>query len=506
MQIARYIIALGIVLGAQGAGCGRDASEQESGSTLPTPQLQVGSGQAGRGGMEATHVASPGGHAQGSVFAPSGALRSGGTVANPGVSGSSSPEGETGTSSPVAGTGMRANEQASQPQPAVSLGATPASTGPCQPDAGQFELEVGPILASRCGGCHGEQADFGAPFSLTDYASIVAGDPGTRISDRMITALADGTMPPPGNLRPPPPEHETLVRWASCGQRAVEYPTGLVSSRPLFEASATPPADADVLELRATDFAVAAGTRDHYEDFFFDTLVEDDAFVHRIDVVVDNTRVVHHVALHYDDPNETYLYAWAPGTGAIEFPGGGLRIDRDTVLRLGIHYNNLTDHDEVDTSGVRMWVIPPEGKEYVMLDPATFDIRVPPDSTATAEATCIAANDFTIVAGMPHMHEIGDTFVHTITRADTGETETLIELEGWSFDLQFIYAMPMEVRAGDTMTIRCSYVNNQDRTVRGGFGTINEMCYDFLYVTPGDASVPCGNGFGNGTEYDPGFF
>ena len=374
----------------------------------------------------------------------------------------------------------------------------PSNAQSCVPDPAVFERDILPILDARCGACHGETTQAGAPFALTDYAAMVAGEPGKRISDRTFAALAQGTMPPAGNLRPPPSEHDMLVGWASCGQEQPEYPTGLVASRPIFQAPVEPPVGTELVELRAERFALPAGTTDLYQDFFFDGVVSDEVFVRRMDVAVDRPRVVHHITLHYHGDATNYLYAWAPGTGAVEFSDGGLRIGPQDGFRVEIHYNNPTEVDEVDSSGVQLWVAPPEGREYAMLDPATFAIQVPPMGTATAEAECVAANDFTIVAGMPHMHEIGDTFLHTVTRADSGQTETLIELEGWSFDLQFFYSMPMEIRTGDTMTIRCGYRNDKDRTVTGGLGTTDEMCFDFIYVTPRSASSPCGNGFGRG--------
>ena len=91
---------------------------------------------------------------------------------------------------------------------------------------------------------------------------------------------------------------------------------------------------------------------------------------------------------------------------------------------------------------------------------------------------------------MPHMHEIGDAYTHTLERMD-GTTESIIDLSGWSFDLQFFYEYDVEVKAGDTLKLTCKYVNDQDFDVRAGQGTTDEMCFNFMYVTPATASLDC---------------
>lgn len=67
----------------------------------------------------------------------------------------------------------------------------------------------------------------------------------------------------------------------------------------------------------------------------------------------------------------------------------------------------------------------------------------------------------------------------------------IIELSGWSFDLQYFYNMGVPVNAGDTMTITCNYRNDTAKTVMGGIATTDEMCYDFIYVTPANAELNC---------------
>jgi hypothetical protein len=200
--------------------------------------------------------------------------------------------------------------------------------------------------------------------------------------------------------------------------------------------------------------------------------------------------VVHHITVHYTS-DDSYLYAWAPGTGAVEFPEGGLRLRPSDRFRVEIHYNNGAHLENVrDSSGVAFYVADPAGTEYGMADPTTFRISVPPQSEGTASRDCVATRDYTILAGMPHMHQIGKSFLHEIVRKD-GSTEEIIKLDGWSFELQYFYDLQKTVKAGDTLRLRCTYYNPTNQTVTGGPNTTNEMCYNFMYVTPADARAEC---------------
>lgn len=393
-----------------------------------------------------------------------------------------------------AGSGGNAGSAGSAGSGGSAGNAGAAGTGgaECTPDAARFASDIAPILEQRCVGCHTTPPQFGAPFALTDYAALVSGTPGARIVDRIVAQLGNGTMPPAGNIRPTPDEHDTIVDWASCGTNTPPYPTSLVSDRPIFEADEAPPAGAERIELTAQGFSVPDGTKDQYQQFVFSNVVTSEKFVRRFDVTIDKSRVVHHITLHYANPgNDSYLYAWAPGTGAVQFPSGGLRVRPSDQFRVEIHYNNLSGEGSVnDSSGVVLFVEDPSGTEYAMLDPNTFAILVPPGSMGQAQANCTAGSDFTILAGMPHMHEIGDTYSHKLMRMD-GSTESIVELSGWSFDLQFFYRFDVDVKAGDTMTIRCGYVNDKNTSVIGGLGTTDEMCYNFMYVTPADAVLTC---------------
>lgn len=361
----------------------------------------------------------------------------------------------------------------------------------CVPAASNYDDTIHPILEAKCGTCHGEEPQFGAPYSLVDgYDDLIAGSDGSRKVDRALDAVLSGRMPQESGEPLTHNELDTLVGWLSCGTEHADDPTGLVANRDVWEAPPSAPAGATPIELTAVNESVGLDAIDDYREFSFANIVQADQFIRRIEPIIDESRVLHHITLTRPQ-GFPFLYAWAPGTQAIEFPDGGIRLTPNQELKIQIHYNNGAGvEDAVDSSGVRLWVSDPTGTEYGMASPSTWNISVPPNSTQSVTQTCTATMDFTVVAGFPHMHEIGSTFNHDVIRSD-GTVDNLINLTGWSFESQYFYEMDVDVRAGDRLEMTCGYDNPHDYTVRAGEGTTDEMCFDFLVVTPASAMTQC---------------
>lgn len=372
-------------------------------------------------------------------------------------------------------------------------GGAGGGTPDCVPSAEAYETNAKPIIEAKCATCHADVPLYGAPFSLKNYDDLIAGPEGGRLVDSMVTALADGAMPPPGADLLTHPEFDTLIGWASCGEQHPDFAEGLKASRPVLPVDANPPVGSTPIELRAPGFDVTPTMLDHYQNFYFDNLVTEDKFIQRIEVYVDDSRVLHHVTLHYDNPNDhTYLYAWAPGGGPVAFPDGGMRVKPTDKFRVEIHYNNGAGIQGVkDTSGVTFYVSDAVGEEYVMLAPVTWNILVPAGEKRTSTIDCPVTQEITLYSGMPHMHEIGSTFRTQLERAD-GTVEEVVALSGWSFELQRFYDYDgIVAKPGDTIHIECTYDNYKDTTVFAGLGTASEMCYDFMYVKPASAKGMC---------------
>ena len=360
----------------------------------------------------------------------------------------------------------------------------------CVPSEAAFETNALRVIDTWCGECHGATPRFGAPFSLTEYAPLIEGEVGERIVDRMADELIQGTMPP-GNAGPMPhAEEDTLISWASCGAKHPHFDEDLEASQPVFRAPDEPPEGTVPVEITADEEPIGPTVLDDYRTFSFTNIVEEDKFIRRIEPVVDDGRVLHHITVRASTTSR-YLYTWAPGTSAIQFPDGGIRLRPNDRLEIEIHYNNGSGAEGVrDSSGVRLFLADVEGTEYTMLEPTSWMIWVPDGQQRDVTATCTARNDFTVLAGIPHMHEIGSTFDQWLIRED-GEREEMITLTGWSFEAQYFYEMPFEVHEGDQIELTCGFDNQTGSLVTAGLRTQDEMCYDFMYATPANAELDC---------------
>ncbi len=362
----------------------------------------------------------------------------------------------------------------------------------CIPNKDVFEQNILPALSRSCTSCHSEPVKYGAPFPLLDYDAIVADMGGLRISDQSLNELMLGTMPP-GNSVIVHEDLDTLVSWLSCGEEHPNPQAGVIASSPVFTTHKPASADYQIIDITAVDYVVSPTTLDHYEAFEFENLVTEDKFIRRFEPIIDDSRVLHHITLQYDlgSDSVTTLYAWAPGTGIVELPDGGLRLRPSDKLKITIHYNNGSGATDVkDSSGIRLYVDGTVGTEFGALGVITVGIKVDPHSMFSAVATCTASEEYTIFAGMPHMHGIGHEFKQEVVRTD-GTREELFHLTGWSFEYQPFYEMKTTIMVGDRLEATCTYKNDTDKTVYIGKNTDDEMCINFMYVTPATVSGRC---------------
>ena len=397
----------------------------------------------------------------------------------------------------------------------VAVGCTddPATpTADCVPSEAEWNASVQSIVMENCCRCHGATPNFGAPFTLLDYQAIMAGAEGERIVDEMHRQLSSGSMPPRGAEPPTVEQANAIAGWASCGEVTIEDTS--TASRTPFRAPDAAPEGLRAIDLFADDLAIAPDQLDNYQDIDFTNLTVEDVFIRRFEAVIDASQVVHHLTLRRGDPrmgdaNMKYLYAWAPGTGAIQFPDGGIRLRPGDNLRLQIHYNNGPGLEGIrDSSGVRLFVGPVQGLEYEMADPGpgASGFRIPARSSETVESTCEITESVRAIASMPHMHENGTAF-DLILQREGEAAASILELFSWSFETQLFYNLPVDLARGDLLTVRCEFENNTDSSIGAGPRTADEMCFAFTYVTPppqGAFCVRSGDGVATVLEYEPG--
>jgi len=384
----------------------------------------------------------------------------------------------------------------------------------CAPDRAVFESDIRPRLENYCGSCHGDVVQYGAPASLLDVDALHAPRAdGSRLVNLIADRIVDGSMPPVGMPRLPDADAQALVAWASCGAQTAPAATGLRATAPVFLSPGRGPEGLATIDLGATEHPVGADVRDAYRCFVFEPSITEDRFVRRFEMIYDETRVLHHLVLLRDPEKNAplgefdcidgtgmpagseYLYAWAPGTGAFQFPEGGLRVRPGDRFLVQIHYNNGAAIPDVrDSSGVRLYLDAPVGTEYGMIAVGPLEFEVPARGTATTTSRCTFDTASTVLAGMPHMHEKGSAFLQETQRAGAMRREPVVRLDGWSFETQLFYELPVTLAPGDSLVTSCTFDNPGSETVRTGPRTSDEMCFNFMYVTPPPTTRYCDEG------------
>jgi cytochrome c5 len=398
---------------------------------------------------------------------------------------------------------------------------SPAAGNACVPDRAQWDSTVRAHVERQCGACHGATPAYGAPSSLLDYDANLRPRNGARPVDRIAARLMDGTMPPAGTPAPNDDVSRAIVQWASCGAQTPPAGRGLRASRAVFRSPEVAPAGTEMWELRAGNFAVGPTEVDRYQCFTFTYGGAEPRFVRRFEFLGDRREVVHHVVLLRDNQmaapttpfvcnnmpeGSDYLYAWAPGQDALQFPEGGLRIVPGQRLVMQIHYNNgQALPNVVDNSGLRLYHAAPGGTEYGMVAIGPLAFQVPARSTVTAQSGCNITRESRLLTGMPHMHGWGSAFTQDIVRQG-GARESLIALQGWRFETELFYDFSTALHPGDRIETQCTFNNTSADMVRSGSRTSDEMCFNFAYVTPPPAERYCDQATGPADElaYAPG--
>lgn len=108
----------------------------------------------------------------------------------------------------AAGCVVEGDDVYERPETEAAGGSGPVGGGAGE---GPSWAEIGPILAEKCGPCHGEPLENGAPFSFLDYETAA------EKADRAVERTEAGTMPPEGWPRLTDAELDLLRAWAEAG-------------------------------------------------------------------------------------------------------------------------------------------------------------------------------------------------------------------------------------------------------------------------------------------------
>lgn len=210
-----------------------------------------------------------------------------------------------------------------------------------------------------------------------------------------------------------------------------------------------------------------------------------------------------------------WLGQWAPGTWKFNFPEEtGIRIEPGSALAVQMHYYIPEAPGEAD-AGTRLdikmseqveqpaFVYPQSRGKWLNAD-KNASMIIPPGDTTTYEVT----HEFEVLrryaahrtgveeehiealevhSANLHMHAFGLSGEITLVDPD-GRSETLLSVPRWDLrwqrDFTFVEpkVVPRDEIEATSLRLRCTYQNPTDEPVYGGFGSYDEMCFNFPYI------------------------
>ncbi len=366
--------------------------------------------------------------------------------------------------------------------------------------------DVAAIVAQHCGGCHGASPQFGAPMALAsveDFHAAARSDSSKRVYELAQRRIHDdgAAMPPPPNARLAAADLAPLDAWLGAGAPVSSATCGAAGGGGSDGGGGTtvPPMSCQPdLKLRpSTKWSMPTDTQDVYVCYGVDVPMGQKKHLIGFSPSIDNSKIVHHVALFESgtstSPTPTpcsltgqglgrVLYGWAPGGGALELPAQAGLPEQGTVhLVVQVHYNNLRALvGEQDATGVDICTtsqLRPADADLMAF--GTSNITIP--AHGTSDVTC----DFgfpqglplpiTVFSAMPHMHKLGKTISSTLI-PQVGASSSVVSVAAWDFNTQPWTKVSSTIQTGDTIRTRCAWSNTTDRTVTYGEGTADEMC------------------------------
>lgn len=210
-----------------------------------------------------------------------------------------------------------------------------------------------------------------------------------------------------------------------------------------------------------------------------------------------------------------WLAHWAPGMNGNVFPEGtGLRMKPGSALVVQMHYYTGDAPGEPDANTVLDFQLAPTVDRPAMHLPQTMNrwlagednesMVIGPRQMATYQVTDNLGDLMGYIASVTdvdedriesleiysanlHMHAIGHSGVVSLID-ENGRTETLLSIPRWDLDWQRDFAFT-EPKVFDrkqlertALSVQCTFENPNDHVVYGGFGSYDEMCFNFSYI------------------------
>ena len=369
-----------------------------------------------------------------------------------------------------------------------------------------FAEHVAPILQKHCQECHHENTT--APFNLLTY------DDATGHAEMIAEVVRERRMPPsfstaqhgPFENRREMSENEIaqLVNWVDGGMMLGDESK---LPRPLeFSDSKWRIDEPDLVVTVKRPIQVPAQGYIPYQYAILPYTFQKDTWVQQIEILPSNRAAQHHCNMAYVPlgggwSDATFITGQVPGGDAsILGDGIAVKIPKDSVLVLQIHYISIGEETSDETSVGFVFAKEKVQQELYNFTVADFQFAIEPHAPhheVRAQRTFDV--NASVLGLFAHMHLRGKDMTFNAHYED-GSTETLLVVPNYSFDWQMAYRYARGAKKFPKGTeIECiahydntafnPYNPDPSATVKYGPQTYHEMMFGFVFYTDDDEQL-----------------
>jgi hypothetical protein len=404
------------------------------------------------------------------------------------------------TAQPAPATATPVAMMPTSPMPAAADAPSVASAGV------SYNKDIRPIMAANCSmACHGpDMMTRAGPMALDTYENV------KMVGELVVAAVMSRKMPPwPADESCRPLRDTPKITDADLALFMEWQLAGFPEGNP--EEYVAPPPDVEselgeptrIIELAQAHTPPA--NADQYYCGKIEYTFDQDTYLKAIEVIPDQKTMVHHVQVHRVMSSACTsgdnMFSWRPGGKRLTFSeGDAALLPAGSSFALQIHYNTFGKTPAPDKTKVALWEMPAgEMPERVVTRTGVFAgvPTLPPGAVqSTRGGQSVGGAGVEIIGVSPHAHMIAKHLGATLTRSG-GATECLTDVPDWSFEwqLDYMFAEPIALAAGDRVNVVCDYDNGPDHqptvdgvkrqqaiTVGPGEGSADEMCLHYIWL------------------------
>jgi hypothetical protein len=363
-----------------------------------------------------------------------------------------------------------------------------------------FSKDIAALLQKHCQECH-HAGSPSAPFSLVTFDEVASH------AEMIAEAVADQRMPPWYGSRRHRFSNERGLSSAERRQIAAWVRGGSLEG----DLSAAPPpltfhdskweiGEPDLVVTALETHSLPAEGIIDYKYVVLPYVFTEDTWISAAEILPDNPKIVHHCNMgHFTLGKKfsegNFITGRVPGgTPLIAGEGAALRIPKNSVVGLQIHYTT-TGKPEANRMSVGFKF--PRGvvrKELKHLQVTTSNFAIPPGASAHAVVSSRTLSaDASGIGMFSHMHLRGKDMTFIAHRPD-GQKETLLTIPNFSYAWQQNYRWNPGTKKfpkGTRIEVIAHYDNSPfnpwnpdpNAEVRNGPQTFHEMMFGFFFYT-----------------------